>query len=132
MAPGGSRRASARPSTPPGSGRRRSGARVGLTGGLARPAHHVTTLRSRGGPHRSGGTLSPEFPSCPPGTFSWVDPGAKEIAASNAFYSSLFGWGAEDQGDEAGNYTILSKAGKTVAGNMAVMAEGQPGAWPSY
>jgi predicted enzyme related to lactoylglutathione lyase len=31
-----------------------------------------------------------------------------------------------------GHYTILRKDGKTVAGNMAVMMEGQPSAWTSY
>ncbi|HLX86979.1 MAG TPA: VOC family protein [Acidimicrobiales bacterium] len=74
----------------------------------------------------------PEFTSYPPGIFSWVDHGAKDIAASNSFYSGLFGWDAEDQGEDAGHYTILSKAGKTVAGNMGIMMEGQPSAWTSY
>jgi predicted enzyme related to lactoylglutathione lyase len=74
----------------------------------------------------------PEFSSYPPGTLSWVDHAAKDIAASNAFYANLFGWKAEDQGEEAGHYTILSKAGKTVAGNMGAMMEGQPSAWTSY
>lgn len=74
----------------------------------------------------------PEFTSYPPGTPCWVDHAAKDINASNAFYSGLFGWAAEDQGDEAGNYTILSKTGKPVAGNMSVMGEGQPAVWTSY
>lgn len=74
----------------------------------------------------------PEFTSYAPGTPSWVDHGAKDIDASNSFYSSLFGWDAEDQGEEAGHYTILRKAGKTVAGNMGIMMEGQPSAWTSY
>ena len=54
------------------------------------------------------------------------------MAASNSFYSGLFGWEAEDQGEEMGHYTILRKGGKTVAGNMTVMMEGQPSAWVSY
>ena len=74
----------------------------------------------------------PEFTSYPPGTPCWVDHGAQEITASNAFYTGLFGWEAEDQGEEAGHYTILRKAGKAVAGNMGVMGEGQPSAWTSY
>ena len=74
----------------------------------------------------------PEFTSYAPGTPCWVDHGAKDITASNSFYASLFGWGADDQGEEAGHYTILSKAGKSVAGNMGIMAEGQPSAWTSY
>lgn len=74
----------------------------------------------------------PEFSAYSPGTPSWVDHGAKDITASNSFYTGLFGWVAEDQGDEAGHYTILRKAGKTVAGNMGIMMEGQPSAWTSY
>ncbi len=74
----------------------------------------------------------PEFTSYPAGTPSWVDHGAKDVAASNAFYSTLFGWAAEDQGEETGNYTMFRKSGKTVAGNMTVMMEGQPSAWVSY
>ena len=74
----------------------------------------------------------PEFTSYPAGTPSWVDHAAKDLAASNSFYSSLFGWEDEDQGEEMGHYTILRKAGKTVAGNMTVMMDGQPSAWVSY
>jgi predicted enzyme related to lactoylglutathione lyase len=74
----------------------------------------------------------PEFTSYPAGTPSWVDHAAKDVAASNSFYSNLFGWEAEDQGDEMGNYTILRKSGKSVAGNMTAMMEGQPSAWVSY
>ena len=74
----------------------------------------------------------PEFTSYPAGTPSWVDHAAKDVAASNSFYSGLFGWEAEDQGEEMGHYTIFRKGGKTVAGNMTVMMEGQPSAWVSY
>lgn len=73
----------------------------------------------------------PEFTSYPVGTPSWVDHAAKDLAASNSFYSSLFGWEADDQGEEFGHYTLLRKDGKTVAGNMGAM-EGQPSAWVSY
>jgi len=74
----------------------------------------------------------PEFTSYAAGTPSWVDHAAKDITASNSFYSSLFGWEAEDQGEEMGHYTIMRKGGKTVAGNMGTMAEDQPSAWVSY
>jgi predicted enzyme related to lactoylglutathione lyase len=74
----------------------------------------------------------PEFTSYPVGTPSWVDHAAKDLDASNSFYGGLLGWEAEDQGEEMGHYTILRKDGKTVAGNMAVMMEGQPSAWTSY
>jgi uncharacterized protein len=74
----------------------------------------------------------PEFASYPAGTPSWVDHAAKNLEGSNSFYTGLFGWEAEDQGEEMGHYTILRKGGKTVAGNMGIMMEGQPSAWVSY
>ncbi|MGA2837395.1 MAG: VOC family protein [Acidimicrobiales bacterium] len=74
----------------------------------------------------------PEFTSYDAGTPSWVDHAAKDIEASNAFYGSLFGWEAEDQGEEMGHYTLLRKGGKTVAGNMAAMTPGQPSVWVTY
>lgn len=74
----------------------------------------------------------PEFTSYPAGTPSWVDHAAKDLAASNSFYEALFGWEAEDQGEEMGHYTLLRKGGKTVAGNMGIMGEGQPAVWSSY
>jgi len=74
----------------------------------------------------------PEFTSYAAGTPSWVDHAAKDLERSNAFYGSLFGWEADDQGEEMGHYTIMRKGGKSVAGNMAVMMEGQPSAWVSY
>ena len=63
----------------------------------------------------------PEFTSYAAGTPSWVDHAAKDLAGSNAFYSSLFGWEADDQGEEMGHYTLMRKGGKSVAGNMGVM-----------
>jgi predicted enzyme related to lactoylglutathione lyase len=74
----------------------------------------------------------PGFTSYEAGTPSWVDHAAKDLAASNSFYSSLFGWEADDQGEEMGHYTLMRKGAKTVAGNMGVMAEGQPSVWVTY
>jgi predicted enzyme related to lactoylglutathione lyase len=74
----------------------------------------------------------PEFSSYPPGTPSWVDHATKDLEASNSFYGTLFGWEADDQGEDMGHYTIMRKGGKTVAGNMKAMMEGQPSAWVSY
>jgi hypothetical protein len=74
----------------------------------------------------------PEFTSYDAGTPSWVDHASKDVEASNSFYGALFGWDADDQGEEMGHYTLMRKGGKTVAGNMQVMTEGQPSAWVSY
>ena len=74
----------------------------------------------------------PQFTSYPAGTPSWVDHATKDLDASNSFYGTLFGWEADDQGEDMGHYTIMRKGGKTVAGNMKAMMEGQPSAWVSY
>jgi predicted enzyme related to lactoylglutathione lyase len=74
----------------------------------------------------------PEFASYAAGTPCWVDHATKDVEASNTFYGTLFGWDAEDQGEEMGHYTLMRKGGKTVAGNMKVMMEGQPCAWTTY
>ena len=74
----------------------------------------------------------PEFTSYDPGTPSWIDHATTDIEASNDFYGSLFGWEADDQGEEMGHYTLMRKGGKTVAGNMAAMGEGQPSVWVTY
>ena len=54
------------------------------------------------------------------------------MEASNAFYGALFGWEADDQGEDMGHYTLMRKSGKTVAGNMAAMSEEQPSVWVTY
>jgi len=74
----------------------------------------------------------PEFTSYDAGTPSWVDHGTTDLESSNSFYAELFGWIAEDQGEEMGHYTIMRKGGKSVAGNMMIMMEGQPSAWTTF
>jgi len=74
----------------------------------------------------------PEFSSYPAGTPSWVDHATKDLAASNRFYATLFGWDAVDQGEDMGHYTLYQKGGRTVAGNMAAMGDQQPCVWTSY
>lgn len=73
-----------------------------------------------------------EFTSYVAGTPCWVDHATKDLEASNSFYQALFGWQPDDQGEEMGHYILMRKGGKTVAGNMKVMAEDQPSAWVSY
>jgi hypothetical protein len=67
-----------------------------------------------------------------PGTPSWVDLASPDLPASVAFYTSLFGWEAKDQGPEAGGYTMLELGGVPVAGMGPIVMEGQPPAWTSY
>jgi len=73
-----------------------------------------------------------EFTSYDDGTPSWIDHATKDLEASNSFYGALFDWEADDQGEDMGHYTLMRKNGKTVAGNMAAMNEGQPSAWVTY
>jgi uncharacterized protein len=74
----------------------------------------------------------PTRASYEPGTPSWVDLASPDLAASAAFYSSLFGWEAKDQGPEAGHYHMFEKGGVPVAGAAPIMMEGQPPAWTTY
>jgi predicted enzyme related to lactoylglutathione lyase len=67
-----------------------------------------------------------------PGTPSWVDLASPDLPASVAFYTSLFGWTAIDQGEEAGHYHMLELRGLPVAGAASIMMEGQPPAWTTY
>ena len=52
----------------------------------------------------------PTRTSYQPGTPSWVDLASPDLAASAAFYSTLFGWEAQDQGPEAGHYTMFGSS----------------------
>jgi predicted enzyme related to lactoylglutathione lyase len=67
-----------------------------------------------------------------PGTPSWVDLASPDLASSVAFYSSLFGWDAVDQGEESGHYHMFEKGGVPVAGAASIMMAGQPPAWTTY
>ncbi|MEM9042284.1 MAG: VOC family protein [Actinomycetota bacterium] len=49
------------------------------------------------------------------GVPSWADVAVSDIAAGTAFYASLFGWDAADQGPESGHYTMFSADGHSVA-----------------
>jgi len=74
----------------------------------------------------------PTRTSYEPGTPSWVDLASPDLAASAAFYASLFGWEAHDQGPEAGHYHMFEKDGVPVAGAGPIMMDGQPPSWTTY
>ncbi|MFL6240256.1 MAG: VOC family protein [Actinomycetes bacterium] len=73
-----------------------------------------------------------EFTSYEPGTPCWVELGSSDIKATVGFYAELFGWRAEDQGPEAGNYHVATVNGKRVCGISPLMMEGQPTVWSTY
>jgi len=74
------------------------------------------------------------MPDYPPGTPSWVELSSKDPAASAAFYGQLMGWRAIEPGpaEETGGYRMFEQDGKSIAGLMGHMQEGQPTAWMTY
>jgi len=65
------------------------------------------------------------------GVPSWVDIGTPDPKAALDFYADLFGWEGQDMGEEAGHYTIVSKAGKQVAAISPAQDPGPP-RWTTY
>jgi hypothetical protein len=72
------------------------------------------------------------------GLFTWADISASDPSGASAFYTTLFGWDAEDQHDPDGNYlyTMFSKDGKVVAGlgpqPPELQQQDMPAMWNSY
>lgn len=54
------------------------------------------------------------------GTVAWLDYGATDAAQAKEFYSGLFGWEFEDQGEEIGHYNIIKSNGGVVGGFMDI------------
>jgi uncharacterized protein len=73
----------------------------------------------------------PEVTNYEHGVPSWVDIGAPDHAAAVAFYTELFGWEAQDMGEDAGHYTIATKDGKQVAAISPAQDPGPP-RWATY
>jgi len=75
----------------------------------------------------------PEFTSYAHGTPCWVDVTSPDLDGAVAFYTKLFGWGADtDPRPEAGGYTMFSKNGKHVAAGSRPQQEGMPAHWTTY
>ena len=72
------------------------------------------------------------------GLFTWTDLSAPDPEGASSFYSSLFGWEADDQHDPNGDYiyTMFNLQGKSVAGlgaqPPALAEQGVPPMWNSY
>jgi predicted enzyme related to lactoylglutathione lyase len=73
----------------------------------------------------------PEMTRYEHGVPSWVDIGTPDLGAGLGFYTELFGWEGQDMGEEAGHYTIVSKAGKQVAAISPAQDSGPP-RWTTY
>ena len=68
-----------------------------------------------------------------PGTFSWIDLATDDQSASERFYTSLLDLDSYHAPiDGGGNYVMLTKDGKAVAGVGAKPDPGMPTAWQSY
>jgi predicted enzyme related to lactoylglutathione lyase len=70
------------------------------------------------------------------GTFCWIDLATSDPAAATGFYTSLFGWQAEELSARDGDFTLLRRAGKEVAviyrQNAAELAAKVTPHWTSY
>src|SRR5438874_6651815 len=66
-----------------------------------------------------------------PGTPIWVDLSSSDPSASEAFYTNLFGWTADEANEEYGGYRMLRQDGKMVAGLGGQMEPG-PVVWTTY
>jgi predicted enzyme related to lactoylglutathione lyase len=73
----------------------------------------------------------PEIDRYENGVPSWVDIGSPDVAGSVAFYTALFGWEAQDMGEEAGGYHMATKMGRFVAGIGSAQDPGPP-RWATY
>jgi uncharacterized protein len=72
-----------------------------------------------------------------PGTFCWVGLATSDPGGATAFYTSLFGWQAEDlPAGAAGTFTLLRQDGSDVAilyrQTTEALAAGAPPHWTSY
>ena len=69
-----------------------------------------------------------------PGTFSWAELATTDTAGAKTFYTSLFGWEAEDQPIPGGGgaYTFLRKDGLEAAALHGHLPDGTPPNWTSY
>lgn len=75
-----------------------------------------------------------EMTTYTPGTPCWVDLGSPDLAASVDFYGALLGWDVSESEnpEETGGYRIATQQGKSAAGMMPLMQEGQTPAWTTY
>ena len=75
----------------------------------------------------------PRRDSAPVGAPCWVDLFTSDPDKSQRFYGPLFGWTAEDAGQDYGGYINFSKDGLQVAGCMKNDGQsGMPDVWSVY
>ncbi len=76
----------------------------------------------------------PKVEGIPMGAPCWTDLSTSDPDRAQAFYGGLFGWDAEDSGEEYGHYINLSKGEAGIAGMMKKDDDMQamPDAWTFY
>ncbi len=75
----------------------------------------------------------PKRDVAPVGAPCWIELSTTDPDKSKAFYGELFGWTAEDAGEEYGGYINFSKDGLPVAGGMRSDGQsGIPDQWSVY
>lgn len=64
----------------------------------------------------------------PTGAPTWLDLTVQDVESAKKFYGALFGWEFADQGEDYGNYSIITKDGVPVGGLALDMdGQGNPG-----
>jgi predicted enzyme related to lactoylglutathione lyase len=66
-----------------------------------------------------------------PGVPSWVDVTSRDMPATVAFYTALFGWGSMEPAG-GGGYTMFLQRGKRVAGAGPAMGPNAPEVWTTF
>jgi uncharacterized protein len=66
-----------------------------------------------------------------PGVPSWVDVTSRDMPATVAFYTALFGWGSMEPVG-GGGYTMFLQRGKRVAGAGPAMGPNAPEVWTTF
>ncbi len=66
------------------------------------------------------------------GAFTWADLITPDKDRAQEFYGELFGWTGEEQGEEFGNYTVVSKGDEQIGGFMNPMQPDMPANWMPY
>ncbi|WKX68962.1 VOC family protein [Streptomyces sp. XD-27] len=67
-----------------------------------------------------------------PGSPCWIDLGAPDVAATAAFYGSVFGWEFRPMSEDQSEYGTFQMNGKTVAGIGPLTEAGARSAWMIY
>jgi predicted enzyme related to lactoylglutathione lyase len=80
----------------------------------------------------SGTTMDSMTQDFAPGAPNWIDLGTTDIGGAIAFYGPLFGWTHLDYGPEMGNYGMMLKDGKQVAGIGPATDPARGSSWSTY